>query len=123
LSPQIRRSRLHRMLWSLLSERELPRITALVHRLNEETFNVVVREVRLSFATTQWGSCSPKGVIMLNTALLFLPASLIRYVIIHELAHRKQANHSAAYWREVESMMPNYEKPYKELQTYRLPQA
>ncbi len=123
LSPQIRRARLHRMFWTLVAERELPRITALVHRINEETFNVVVREVRLQFATTQWGSCSPRGVIMLNAALLFVPAGLLRYVIVHELAHRKQANHSASYWREVESMMPGYKKPYQELQNYRLPQA
>ncbi|UPA22279.1 M48 family metallopeptidase [Candidatus Peribacteria bacterium] len=123
VSPQVRRSSLHRLFWSLISERELARVTALVHKINEETFNVRIREVHLSFATTQWGSCSPRGVIMLNTALLFLPPSLLRYVIIHELAHRKQANHSPAYWREVESMLPGYKKPYKELHNYRLPQA
>jgi predicted metal-dependent hydrolase len=123
IGPKVRRSTLHRLLWSALSERELPRIEALVHRINEETFNVPLREVRLSFATTQWGSCSPRGVIMLNTALLFVPPSLLRYVIVHELAHRKHANHSAAYWNTVESVMPSFRKPYKELQNYRLPQA
>lgn len=122
VSPQVRRARLHRFFWSMLSRAELPRIRSLVHRINEETFNVPVREVRLSFATTQWGSCSPKGVIMLNTALLLLPPRLLRYVIIHELAHRKHPNHSDAYWREVESVLPSYRKPYRELQNYRLPQ-
>lgn len=122
VSPQVRRARLHRFFWSLLSHNELPRMRALVHRINEETFNVPVRDVRLSFATTQWGSCSPKGVIMLNTALLFLPPRLLRYVIIHELAHRRHPNHSDAYWREVESVLPGYRKPYRELQNYRLPQ-
>ncbi|HVW66886.1 MAG TPA: M48 family metallopeptidase [Candidatus Peribacteraceae bacterium] len=122
VSPQVRRARLHRFFWSLLSHAELPRIRNLVHRINEETFNVPVRDVRLSFATTQWGSCSPKGVIMLNTALLFLPPRLLRYVIIHELAHRRHPNHSDAYWREVESVLPGYRKPYRELQNYRLPQ-
>lgn len=123
IGPKVRRSSLHRLLWSALSERELPRIESLVQKINEETYNVPVREVRLSFATTQWGSCSPRGVIMLNTALLFVPPSLLRYVIIHELAHRKHANHSTAYWNTVALMLPNYEKPYKELQNYRLPQA
>jgi predicted metal-dependent hydrolase len=84
---------------------------------------VNVRQVRLQFATTQWGSCSPKGVIMLNTALLFMPPSLLRYVIVHELAHRVHQNHSDTYWREVERAMPSYMKPYKMLQNYRLPQA
>ncbi len=123
VSPQIRRARLQRFFWALLSKRELPRITALVHKINEETYNVRIREVKLSFATTQWGSCSPRGVIMLNTALLFLPPSLLRYVIIHELAHRRHSNHSDAYWREVESVLPGYRKPYRELQNYRLPQC
>ncbi len=122
VSPKARRATLHRLFWSLIAERELARITALVHKINEETFGVTVRGVRLSFATTQWGSCSPRGIIMINTALLFVPPSLLRYVIIHELAHRKQANHSPAYWREVESMLPSYKRPLQELHNYRLPQ-
>lgn len=122
VGPQVRRPQLHRMLWSLIADAELSRITALVHSINENTYCALVRDVRMSFAATQWGSCSPRGVIMLNAALLFVPPSLIRYVIIHELAHRRHANHSAAYWREVESMLPNYKKPYRELQNYRLPQ-
>lgn len=123
ISPQVRRRALHRLLWSRVGETEENRIAALVHKINRETFRVHVREVRLRFATTQWGSCSPKGIIMLNTALLFLPPSLLRYVIIHELAHRVHANHSPAYWREVEWAMPNYHKAYKALQNYRLPTA
>lgn len=123
ISPQIRRSALHRFLWSLLVRTESARIEELVHSLNRETYRVRVSEVRLGFATTQWGSCSPKGVIMLNAALLFVPPSLLKYVIVHELAHRLQANHSPAYWRTVENAMPNYKKAYETLQNYRLPQA
>jgi len=123
VSPQVRRRALHRLLWSLIAKQEEERIAALVHKINRETYRVHVREVRLRFATTQWGSCSPRGIIMLNAALLFLPPSLLRYVIIHELAHRVLANHSPAYWREVEWAMPNYKKAYKALQDYRLPSA
>lgn len=123
VSPQIRRKALHRFLWKLLSASEQRRIEELVHAINRETYRVHIREVRLSFATTQWGSCSPKGVIMLNTALLFVPPSVLRYVIIHELAHRIHANHSPRYWREVKWAMPTYERAYKALQEYRLPTA
>lgn len=123
ISPQIRRAALHRFLWSLIAETELPRIRALVESINREEVGVHVRSVSLRFATTQWGSCSPKGVIMLNTALLFAPPSVLKYVIIHELAHRIQANHSDAYWREVERAMPGYKKPYRMLQNFRLPAA
>ncbi len=121
VSPQIRRRALHRFLWSLLSDTELTRIQNLVHKINDDLFGVRIRAVKLRFATTQWGSCSPKGDIMLNTALLFVEPSILKYVIVHELAHRLQANHSPAYWREVEKAMPNYEKSYKALQDYRLP--
>lgn len=122
VSPHIRRAQLHRFLWSLVSESEAEHIRALVHQINEERFGVPVRGVKLRFATTQWGSCSPRGIIMLNTALLFLPPRLLLYVIVHELAHRKHPNHSAAYWNEVERALPGYGKLYDELHQYRLPQ-
>lgn len=123
VGPQIRRRALHRFLWSLLAKQESVRIENLVRSINDDTYRARISDVKLAFATTQWGSCSPKGIIMLNTALLFLPPSLLRYVIIHELAHRRHANHSSAYWREVESVMPNYKKAYDALHDYRLPQA
>lgn len=123
ISPQIRRKALHRFLWSLLAKTEQKRIEQLTHSLNDELLDVHVKTVKLSFATTQWGSCSPRGNIMLNTALLFLPPSLLKYVIVHELAHRIHANHSESYWREVKKALPTYERAYKELQNYRLPAA
>ncbi len=121
VGPGTRRRALHRFLWSLLSKAEEKRITALVHGINDATYCAIIRDVELGFATTQWGSCSSRGRIMLNTALLFLPPSLLRYVIIHELAHRRYQNHSRAYWREVESILPNYEKYCEELKEFRLP--
>lgn len=121
VGPGIRRRALHRFLWSLLSKAEEKRIEALVHSINDNTYCALIRSVELGFATTQWGSCSSRGRIMLNAALLFLPPSLLRYVIIHELAHRRHQNHSAAYWREVETILPNYEKYCAELKNYRLP--
>jgi predicted metal-dependent hydrolase len=121
VGPSLRRKAFHRYLWSLLAATEAARLERLVHDLNDDTFRALVSKVTVRFATTQWGSCSPRGVIMLNTALLFLPASVLKYVIIHELAHRRVPNHSAAFWRELEKMMPGYEKQYRELQEYRLP--
>lgn len=121
ISPQTRRSGLHRLLWKLVAEAEYDRIETLVTSLNKRTLRVRVRTVKLQFATSQWGSCSPKGVIMLNTALLFTPPSLLKYVIIHELAHRKRADHSPAYWKVVEKALPNYSAVRNRLHDYRLP--
>jgi len=122
VSPQIRRKALHRFLWRVLAARELPRIKQLVHSINRDTYRVPVKDVRLAFASTQWGSCSPRGVIMINAALLFVPQRLLKYVIVHELAHRLRADHSDAYWRTVERGMPTYKSAYDELHNYRLPQ-
>jgi predicted metal-dependent hydrolase len=121
VGPHIRRAALHRFLWSLIAKSEKERIEALVQSINHATYRHLVRGVSLRFATTQWGSCSPRGIIMLNSALLFLPPSLLKYVIVHELAHRRVPNHSSTYWREVEWALPTYRSAYKMLQNYRLP--
>jgi predicted metal-dependent hydrolase len=122
VSPQVRRTSLHQLLWRAIAASELPRIRQLVQTINDATYGVPVKQVKLQFATTQWGSCSPKGVIMINAALLFLPPRLLKYVIIHELAHRIHANHSDTYWKTVERSMPGYETAYHQLHQYRLPQ-
>ena len=58
---------------------------------------------------------------MLNAALLFVKPEVLRYVIIHELAHRKRADHSPQYWSWVEWAMPKYKKAREALYEYRLP--
>lgn len=121
IGPRLRRPALHRLLWNLLAKTEMRRMQHTVRALNGNTLRVQIRGVKLAFAQSQWGSCSPKGVIMLNTALLFLPKKILHYVIVHELAHRLVHNHSPSYWKTVKRVMPNYRGAYRELQNYRLP--
>jgi predicted metal-dependent hydrolase len=66
------------------------------------------REVKLSSARTQWGSCTTRGVVRLNWQLVKMPLHLIDYVVVHELAHLVEMNHSPAFWRVVESVCPDY---------------
>jgi len=70
--------------------------------------NVVPHAVKLSEAKAQWGSCAVNGTVRLNVHLIKLPPRLIDYVVVHELAHLRELNHSVAFWRVVESVCPEY---------------
>ncbi len=59
-------------------------------------------------ASSRWGSCAATGSIMLNWRLIHAPPEVARYVIIHELAHRKHMNHSDRFWSFVEQFDPAY---------------
>ena len=121
VGPKVRRSQLHRFLWKTLADAEKPRIEKLVESINEQTLGVEYSKVRFAFASSQWGSCSPRGVIMLNAALLFVPPSVLKYVIVHELAHRRRSDHSPIYWQWVTNAMPRWKQAKELLYEYRLP--
>jgi predicted metal-dependent hydrolase len=77
--------------------------------------NAAPRSVQLSQAQTQWGSCTAHGAVRLNVQLIKLPPRLIDYVVVHELAHLRELNHSPAFWRVVESVCPDYARLRSEL--------
>jgi predicted metal-dependent hydrolase len=72
-------------------------------------------DARIGRQRTRWGSCTHVGRIHLNCALLFLSPTQARYVMIHELCHLGVLNHSAAFWRRVESLVPEYKALEKEI--------
>lgn len=57
---------------------------------------------------TRWGSCSSKGNLNFNCLLMLTPPEIQDYVVVHELAHRREMNHSPRFWREVERVLPDY---------------
>ena len=57
---------------------------------------------------TRWGSCSSKGNLNFNWKLMLMPEGTLDYVVVHELAHRIEMNHSKAFWRIVEEVLPDY---------------
>ena len=62
---------------------------------------------------TRWGSCSGKGNLNFNCLLMLTPDEVQDYVVIHELCHRKEMNHSPKFWAEVAKFMPDYKQKRK----------
>jgi predicted metal-dependent hydrolase len=87
-----------------------PWLASLGHDRGLEVVGVAIRSQR-----TRWASCSAKGTISLNLRLLFLPNELVRYALLHELAHLREMSHSRRYWTLLESFEPNYRALDEEL--------
>ena len=71
--------------------------------------------IKLTNARTCWGTCNSKGVVSLNWRLMMVPHNLIDYVVVHELAHLVQLNHSKLFWEVVHSVLPDYASRRKNL--------
>ncbi len=78
------------------------------------TYNrITIREQK-----TRWGSCSSKGNLNFNWKLVLMPEQVLDYVVVHELAHRREMNHSPQFWKIVEQELPDYRERRKYLKNY-----
>lgn len=68
--------------------------------------------------STRWGSCSSDKNLNFNWKLIIAPPEVLDYVVVHELSHTVQMNHSREFWKVVESVMPNYMEYRKWLRNY-----
>ena len=79
-------------------------------RFHAQRMGAVPSAIGYSTARTRWGSMSGNGSLRLNLALLLCPPAMAEYVIVHELAHMRQPNHSPAFWQVVAQWMPQYQQ-------------
>ena len=77
-----------------------------------------IGRVRISSARTRWGSYSQKGTLSLTWRLVMAPLDVIDYVVVHELCHLREMNHSKAFWKHVEAILPDYKERRKWLKNY-----
>lgn len=79
-------------------------------RLTADRMGIEIADVKVNSAKTRWGSCSAQKVINLSWKLIAADISLIDYVIVHELCHTRQMNHSEAFWENVRMVIPDYKE-------------
>jgi predicted metal-dependent hydrolase len=65
---------------------------------------------RVKKMKTRWGSCSSLGNLNFNIALSLMPIDVLDYIVVHELCHIKEPNHSSRFWAEVKKILPDYER-------------
>lgn len=83
-----------------------------------EIIGVDYAGISIRHQKTRWGSCSSKGGLNFNCLLMRAPQEIIDYVVVHELCHRKEMNHSPRFWKEVEQVLPNYRDLRRWLKTH-----
>lgn len=78
-------------------------------------YGFVFNKIRIGNQKTRWGSCSRKGNLNFSYRIALLPEELVNYIIVHELCHLKEFNHSQNFWKLVERMVPAYKQSRKKL--------
>ena len=77
-------------------------------RFFAEQMGITYGRISIRSQRSRWGSCSAQGNLNFNCLLMLAPEEIQNYVVIHELCHRKEMNHSPAFWAEVEKILPDY---------------
>ncbi len=73
-----------------------------------KSLDLNIKGIKISNSFTYWGSCNTAGIIHLNWRLIFAPTKVLEYIIVHELCHLKEFNHTKNFWMLVKRFCPNY---------------
>lgn len=90
-----------------------PKVEYYAKKMNVDYGRITIRNQK-----TRWGSCSGKRNLNFNCLLMLTPEAVLDYVVVHELCHLIEMNHSEAFWQQVARVMPDYEKHRKWLKVH-----
>ena len=97
-------------------------LTFVLNRLEvlNQAYSHPYKKVSVRNQKTRWGSCSTQGNLQFNYRILFLPQELVDYIVVHELCHLKEMNHSKRFWNLVAKTVPEYRTLRARLRTHSL---
>lgn len=107
------------------TEEEIKRLTCLAKQIIPEKVAYYARLMGVTYGRitirkqkSRWGSCSREGNLNFNCLLMMAPPEVLDYVVVHELSHRLEMNHSARFWARVEKVIPDYRTPRRWLKVH-----
>ena len=107
------------------SEQELEKLVEFAKKIIPEKVAYYARIVGVTYGRisirkqrSRWGSCSREGNLNFNCLLMMAPPEVLDYVVVHELCHRLEMNHSTRFWKQVECVIPDYRKSRKWLKEH-----
>ena len=92
---------------AFMKARLLEEITKLADLISKQ-YNLYYAKINITNAITRWGSCSSKKNLSFSSRLASAPLDIIEYVVVHEMCHLEEMNHSKRFWALVETIYPNY---------------
>lgn len=117
-TPYQRHTVITKLVRRLIGIDQTPQVAERIMAINDTYFKKPIKQVKLKYNTSNWGSCSSSSNINISTRLLCAPKDVQDYVFVHELAHLEELNHSPRFWKIVEDVMPGYKKQEKWLTEY-----
>jgi len=114
VSDELKPALVKKAIWNFYSERAESEVKKFL-KFYSEKLRIDPPAFKVKYQKRRWGSCSADNVLRINFQLIMAPPEQLEYVVVHELCHVKEKNHSARFWNLVGELMPHYQVRRKSL--------